>query len=95
MFITWWWLLITWDVSESVGDIWYNWLRTINLGIPILVLINIMVWKKRKERIVWALAFLGAPVFTTLIWSTWWLIRKIPDFWDSVLNFFQGLSIPF
>jgi len=89
IFITWWVLLITWDTAENIGTIWIYWLRSIFLGIPIIVLANILLWKGSKGKLIWALSFVGAPVFATLLRGIWWLIDWFSSIWHYALELFK------
>lgn len=86
VFVTWWALLITWDTAEDISQIWYYWLRSIYLGIPVIVLLNILVWPDKKGKIIWAISFVGAPIFVTLLRAIWWLVNTVSDIWSSLWN---------
>ena len=82
--ITWWVLLVTWETAEDIGQIWYYWLRSIYLGIPVIVLLNILVWPDKKGKLIWAISFVGAPIFVTLLRAIWWLVKTVPDLWSGL-----------
>lgn len=82
--ITWWVLLVTWETAEDIGQIWYYWLRLIYLGIPVIVLLNILVWPDKKGKLIWAISFVGAPIFMTLLRAIEWLVKTVSDIWSSL-----------
>ena len=86
VFITWWVLLITWDTADNIGQLWYYWFRSIYLGIPVLVLINIIIWKEKKGKFLWLFSFIGAPIFVTLLRAISWLVSALSDLWSRLFN---------
>ncbi len=84
--ITWFVLLITWDTTENIGQTWYYWLRSIYLGIPVIVVLNILVWPDKKGKLIWAISFVGAPIFVTLLRAIWWLVNTVSDIWSNLWN---------
>jgi hypothetical protein len=86
VFVTWWALLITFETAADIGQIWYYWFRTIYLGIPVLVLLNILIWPDKKGKLIWAISFIGAPIFVTLLRAIWWLVNTVSDIWSSLWN---------
>lgn len=89
IFITWWVLLITWDTAENIGVVWTTWLRSIFLGIPFIVLANVLLWRGVKGKVVWVLSFIGAPIFATFLTGIWWLFEWLLSVWNYIMDFFR------
>jgi hypothetical protein len=91
VFVTWWVLLILGGSADNLGEIWYYFARSIYLGIPIFVLLNILRSNDKKERIIWIATFMGAPVFVTLINIFWWSFSKVSEVKVQIWGWLQDL----